>query len=69
VPGDLTKYFELAQIPHGLDRGETVKTEACTHCALTGRCFGLRGSYAELHGTDELASVSREDASGNASPN
>lgn len=67
LPGDLTKYFDLAQIPDGLDRGETVKTEACTRCALRGRCFGLRGSYAELHGTDELVPVSREDAAGNAS--
>ena len=59
VPGDLTKYFELGEIPDGLDRGETVKVTACQRCALTDRCFGLRGSYASLHGTDELAPVAR----------
>lgn len=60
VPGDLTTYFELGQIPDGLDRGETVKAAACADCALNDRCFGLRGSYAELHGTHELSAVSRD---------
>ena len=62
VPGDLSGYFELAQIPEGLDRGETVKADACSGCALTGRCFGLRRSYAELHGSSELRPVANQAA-------
>jgi len=40
--------------------GEFVKAEACTHCAETYRCFGVRRGYAELHGTTELRAISRD---------
>jgi hypothetical protein len=33
------------------------KGEACSQCALTRRCYGLRASYAEMYGTGELRPV------------
>lgn len=53
APVDQRTQLALAEIPVGHDGGEFVRTEACTHCDLASRCFGLRRSYAELHGTDE----------------
>ena len=41
----------------GFDRGEFVRAPACGRCDLATRCFGVRRSYAELHGTDELRPV------------
>jgi MoaA/NifB/PqqE/SkfB family radical SAM enzyme len=59
VPTDLVKYFDLAEIPEEFDRGEFMESDACTHCDLLGRCFGVRRGYAELHGTDEFVAVTR----------
>lgn len=54
VPDDLPEYWNLAELPAGLDRGEFIKAEACQRCDYGSRCFGVRRGYAELHGTGEL---------------
>ncbi len=64
APGDRSRFFSLAEIPAGFDRGEFVEAEACRGCALASRCFGVRRGYAELHGTDELSPVSPEGVQG-----
>lgn len=53
APVDKRAQLSLAEIPSGHDGGEFVRTEACGRCDLSTRCFGLRRSYAELHGTSE----------------
>lgn len=53
TPVDKRAHLTLAEIPEGHDGGEFVRTEACATCDLSTRCFGLRRSYAELHGTSE----------------
>lgn len=53
APVDKRAQLTLAEIPTGHDGGEFVRTEACGRCDLASRCFGLRRSYAELHGTTE----------------
>jgi pyruvate-formate lyase-activating enzyme len=53
APVDKRAQLSLAEIPTGHDGGEFVRTEACERCDLSTRCFGLRRSYAELHGTSE----------------
>jgi hypothetical protein len=53
APVDKRAQLALAEIPAGHDGGEFVRTEACGRCDLSTRCFGLRRSYAELHGTSE----------------
>lgn len=53
APMDKRAQMALAEIPTGHDGGEFVRTEACLRCDLSTRCFGLRRSYAELHGTSE----------------
>ncbi len=53
VPLDKRAHMMLAEIPAGHDGGEFVRTDACGQCDLSTRCFGLRRSYAELHGTSE----------------
>ncbi len=64
VPDGARAYFALPVIIAGADGGEFVKTETCTGCALTSRCWGLRRGYAELHGTDELRAVAAPSAVG-----
>ncbi|MDI3289045.1 radical SAM protein [Polyangium sp. 15x6] len=59
APIDPRVFFELAEIPIGHDGGEFVRAEACGRCELSARCFGLRRSYAELHGTSEARAVVR----------
>jgi pyruvate-formate lyase-activating enzyme len=53
APVDKRAQLALAEIPPGQDGGEFVRTDACGRCDLSTRCFGLRRSYAELHGTSE----------------
>jgi hypothetical protein len=53
APVDKRAQLALAEIPEGHDGGEFVRTDACRRCDLSTRCFGLRRSYAELHGTSE----------------
>jgi MoaA/NifB/PqqE/SkfB family radical SAM enzyme len=53
APVDKRAQLTLAEIPEGHDGGEFVRTDACRRCELSTRCFGLRRSYAELHGTSE----------------
>lgn len=53
APVDKRAQLMLAEIPAGHDAGEFVRAEACAQCDLSTRCFGLRRSYAELHGTVE----------------
>lgn len=53
APVDKRAQLTLAEIPEGHGGGEFVRTEACGRCDLATRCFGLRRSYAELHGTSE----------------
>lgn len=57
APGEARAYQSFPEIPAGHDRGEFLKVQACSRCDLSSRCFGVRGSYAELHGTDELRAV------------
>ncbi|MDC0741173.1 radical SAM protein [Polyangium mundeleinium] len=59
APVDPRGFFDLAEIPNGHDGGEFVRAEACGRCELSARCFGLRRSYAELHGTSEARAVVR----------
>lgn len=56
VPEALTP-GALFEIPAEAERGDFVKTEACRSCADAGRCWGLRRTYADLHGTAELRPV------------
>lgn len=53
APVDKRAQLALAEIPEGHDGGEFVRTEACQRCDLSTRCFGLRRSYADLHGKSE----------------
>jgi pyruvate-formate lyase-activating enzyme len=46
--------FSHVALPSGAGDGEFVKAEACSRCAETHRCFGVRRGYAELYGTGEL---------------
>ncbi len=57
VPGDRRRFYGLAPIPEGYDRGEFVRADACRACALRDRCFGLRRNYADLYGASELHPV------------
>jgi len=57
VPSGAEGFFRAEALPPGFDGGEFVKASACERCALSGRCFGVRRGYAELHGTDELRAV------------
>ena len=57
APIDKRGQLGLAEIPTGHDGGEFVRTEACSQCDLATRCFGLRRSYAELHGTNEPRAI------------
>lgn len=61
VPGRPRRFLDLPPVPPGFDRGEFVDAEACRGCDLLGRCYGLRRSYAELHGTGELRPVRAAD--------
>lgn len=54
VPGSPERFLALPAVPEGLDGGEFADAEPCRGCDLRGRCHGVRRSYAELHGTDEL---------------
>ena len=58
APGDPARHLALAEIADGFDAGEFVRAPACARCDLAPRCFGVRRSYAELHGTDELRPIS-----------
>jgi MoaA/NifB/PqqE/SkfB family radical SAM enzyme len=48
---------ELFDIPPEFESDDFVKTDACTRCVHDRRCWGIRRSYAELHGTAELLPV------------
>ncbi len=41
-------------------RRDKSKPEGCDACALTSRCSGVFDAYRELHGTDELVPITRE---------
>ncbi len=43
--------------PAGFDQGEFLKVEACHGCRYQTRCWGIRRTYAALHGTSELRTV------------
>ncbi len=58
VPGDLISDYNLAAIPEGFDGGEFVRADACTKCARSRECFGIRRRYADLYGVDELHPLS-----------
>ena len=47
----------IAEVPPDYDRGEFVHPAACDGCVLIRRCYGLRRSYRDLHGDDELRAV------------
>jgi MoaA/NifB/PqqE/SkfB family radical SAM enzyme len=44
----------LFDIPPDVDRGDFVKADACATCRLEPKCWGVRGTYAALHGIGEL---------------
>lgn len=45
------------EVPEESAAGEFTRAPACDHCAMRHRCWGIRRSYAELYGTDELRAV------------
>lgn len=55
VPQAAADFFDLAEVPAGYDGGEFVRPPACRACVLKTRCFGLRRSYAEMYGDEELS--------------
>jgi MoaA/NifB/PqqE/SkfB family radical SAM enzyme len=57
VPEAERAAFSHVALPPEAGAGEFVKAEACTRCAETHRCFGVRRGYAELYGTSELQPV------------
>lgn len=57
VPSSLEHISSFTELLPGFDRGEFIKPEACSGCALSERCYGLRRGYVELHGADELRPV------------
>lgn len=57
VPDGPAAFLEIGELPPGEGDGEFVKSDACRSCDLERRCFGVRRSYAELYGTDELKAV------------
>ncbi len=61
VPRALDRYFALGELDAGVDAGEFVKPPACTACALSSRCHGVRRGYVALHGDGELAPVDSLD--------
>ena len=67
VPGALSPYVALAEVPEGFDQGEFRHVAACEGCALRDRCFGIRRGYAELHGVGELRAVTAAEAAGRPS--
>jgi wyosine [tRNA(Phe)-imidazoG37] synthetase (radical SAM superfamily) len=54
VPAPLERFFALSTLPEGHDGGEFEKPEACSRCALSSRCHGVRRGYLEMHGDVEL---------------
>jgi pyruvate-formate lyase-activating enzyme len=46
-----------SDIPPGYDGGEFIKSDACTNCHLSTKCFGVRRGYYDLWGADELRAV------------
>jgi hypothetical protein len=57
VPGDISRFFDLPEVPAGYDGGEFVHPAPCRTCVLKTRCFGLRRSYAEMYGDGELSPI------------
>ncbi|MDQ3033762.1 MAG: radical SAM protein, partial [Myxococcota bacterium] len=57
VPRSLDRYFALSTIEPGFDAGEFMRAEACSRCALSSRCYGVRRGYVELHGDGEMRAV------------
>lgn len=55
-------FWSLAKVPPGYDGGEFVKPAPCQGCVLQDRCFGLRRSYAQMYGWDELRPVTETTA-------
>ena len=60
VPEAVADFFDLAEVPEGYDGGEFVRPPACRTCVLKTRCFGLRRSYAEMYGDEELTPVTAD---------
>ncbi len=60
VPQAVADFFDLAELPEGYDGGEFVRPPACGTCVLKTRCFGLRRSYAEMYGDEELTPVTAD---------
>lgn len=57
VPEEFGEHYAQGAIPEGFDGGEFVYPEACATCDLAQRCYGVRRSYADLHGIGELRPV------------
>lgn len=57
VPEDPAVLAQYPEAPEEEGGGEFVRAEACTDCDLRTRCWGVRTSYAEIYGTDELVPV------------
>jgi MoaA/NifB/PqqE/SkfB family radical SAM enzyme len=63
VPDAERAAFSHVALPEEAGAGEFVKAEACTRCAETHRCFGVRRGYAEIYGTDELRPIAVSESS------
>jgi hypothetical protein len=57
VPRAAPAFFAIADADLEEARGEFIRADACRTCDLSGKCFGVRRGYAELHGTGELRAV------------
>jgi MoaA/NifB/PqqE/SkfB family radical SAM enzyme len=72
LPDDLRELHFVTEIPaeeraNAAAAGFT-KAEACARCELDKRCYGIRTSYAEMHGTSELLPIQNGQAVGVAPP-
>ena len=62
LPIRVREAFFAHDLPDGAIREFSTafrKGDACSTCALTGRCYGVRTAYAEMYGTSELRPIVR----------
>ena len=67
IPEGSKELQALPENPDGFDQGAFTYAPECDGCTLMGRCWGIRRTYAELHGTDELR-ARRAPATPSAAP-
>jgi MoaA/NifB/PqqE/SkfB family radical SAM enzyme len=59
LPEDLVVSRPTAAIAAYEGDGEFLRVEACASCSVADRCFGVRRSYAAVHGTTEFRPIAR----------